>query len=257
MLLVIDVGNTNIVLGVYDGEELVAHWRMSTSDNQTADEIGIFIHSLFDHSDIDINEIDDAIIASVVPTVMYSLTHGLRKYLKLEPIIVEAGIKTGINLLMENPKEMGADRIVNLVAAYTLYGGPAIVIDYSTATTFDVILENGQFITGLTAPGIQVCADALYNSAAQLPKTEIKKPESLHVKNTIGSIQAGIVYGHIGETVHIIDAIKKEFNLPNLKVVATGGLAGIIDETGEIFDVRDPLLTLKGLRIIYEKNRKK
>lgn len=257
MLLVIDVGNTNIVLGVYDKEELVANWRMSTANNQTADEIGIFIHSLFDHSDINICDIDDAIISSVVPNIMYSLTHGLRKYLKLEPIIVEAGIKTGINLLMENPKEMGADRIVNLVSAYTLYGGPAVVIDYGTATTFDIVSENGQFITGLTAPGIQVCADALYSSAAQLPKTEIKKPESILVKNTIGSIQAGIVYGHIGETIYIIDQIKKQLNLPNLKVIATGGLARTIDESGEIFDVHDPLLTLKGLRIIYEKNRKK
>ena len=152
---------------------------------------------------------------------------------------------------------MGADRIVNLVSAYTLYGGPAVVIDYGTATTFDIVSENGQFITGLTAPGIQVCADALYSSAAQLPKTEIKKPDSILVKNTIGSIQAGIVYGHIGETIYIIDQIKKQLNLPNLKVIATGGLARTIDESGEIFDVHDPLLTLKGLRIIYEKNRKK
>ena len=257
MILVIDVGNTNIVLGVYDKEKLVANWRMTTINNSTADETGIFIHSLFDYSDLDAKNIESIIISSVVPNIMYSLTHGIRKYFHIEPMIVEAGMKTGINLTMENPKEMGADRIVNLVAAYEIYGGPALVIDYSTATTFDVVSENGEFITGITAPGIQICADALYQRAAQLPKIEIKRPQSLIVKNTVGSIQAGIVIGHIGETIYIIEQLKKELNEPNLKVIATGGLARIVDEEEKVFDIIDPVLTLKGLRILYEKNKKK
>lgn len=256
MLLVIDVGNTNIILGIYKGKRLVANWRMTTSNSQTADEIGIFIHSLCDYSDVDTNEIEAIIISSVVPNVMYSLVHGLIKYFHIQPMIVGAGMKTGVNLLMDNPKEMGSDRIVKLVAAYELYGGPAMVIDYSTATTFDVIDEKGIFVTGITAPGIQVCVDALVESTAQLPKVEIKKPKSIVVKNTIGSLQAGIVYGHIGETKYIIEQVKKQLDMPDMKVIATGGLAKTMESNEPLFDFIDPMLTLKGLRILYEKNKK-
>ena len=256
MLLVIDVGNTNIVLGVYKGKRLVASWRMTTSNSQTADEIGIFIHQLFDYSEVDALEIDAIIISSVVPNIMYSLIHGLVKYFHIQPMIVGAGMKTGVNLLMDNPREMGADRIVKLVAAYEIYGGPAMVIDYSTATTYDVINEKGVFVTGITAPDIQICADALTESTAQLPNVEIRKPKSIIVKNTIGSLQAGIVYGHIGETKYIIEQVKEELGLPELKVIATGGMAKIMESNGPLFDVIDPLLTLKGLRIVYEKNKK-
>ena len=243
MLLVIDVGNTNIVLGVYKGRKLMASWRMTTSNKQTADEIGIFIHSLFDYSEVDASELEAIIISSVVPNIMYSLTHGLIKYFHIQPI-------------MDNPREMGSDRIVKLVAAHEIYGGPAMVIDYSTATTYDVIDAKGVFVTGITAPGIQVCADALIGSTAQLPRVEIKKPKSIVVKNTIGSLQAGIVYGHIGETKYIIEQVKKELNIPDMKVIATGGLARTMESNEPLFDVVDPLLTLKGLRIIYEKNKK-
>mgnify|MGYP002509683413 FL=1 len=255
MLLVVDVGNTNIVLGVYKGNKIIKCWRMSTGSKKTADETGIFIHSLFDASDVKASCIDAAIISSVVPDIMYSLTHGIRKYFNIEPIVVGAGMKTGIVIKRDNPKEVGADRIVNLVAAKEIYGGPAIVIDYGTADTFDVINEKGEFITGLIAPGISICADALYQRAAQLPKIEIKKPKSLIVKNTVGSIQAGIVLGHIGQTIHIIKELKKELNLPDMKVIATGGLAKVIDSDKTIFDVLDPTLTLKGLKILYEKNK--
>lgn len=256
MLLVIDVGNTNIVLGVYKGRKLMASWRMTTSNKQTADEIGIFIHSLFDYSEVDASELEAIIISSVVPNIMYSLTHGLIKYFHIQPMIVGAGMKTGVNILMDNPREMGSDRIVKLVAAHEIYGGPAMVIDYSTATTYDVIDAKGVFVTGITAPGIQVCADALIGSTAQLPRVEIKKPKSIVVKNTIGSLQAGIVYGHIGETKYIIEQVKKELNIPDMKVIATGGLARTMESNEPLFDVVDPLLTLKGLRIIYEKNKK-
>lgn len=255
MILVIDVSNTNSTLGVFRGEELVANWRLSTLSNRTSDETGMLMRMLFVHSGMDIAEIDAVVVSSVVPNVMYSLLNGIRKYLGQEPMVVRSGMKTGINLRMENPKEMGTDRIVNLVAAYELYGGPAIVIDYSTATTFDVVSADGVFLTGITAPGVQVCADALTQRAAQLPKIEIKQPQSLITKNTVDSIQAGLVVGHVGETIYIIRKIKEGLGLPDMKVIATGGLARVIDEKETIFDVYDPVLALHGLRLIYEKNK--
>ena len=228
---------------------------MATAGVRTADETGIFIHSLFDASDVKASSIDAVIISSVVPDIMYSLTQGIRKYFHIEPMIVSVGMKTGISIKRDNPKGVGADRIVNLVAAYELYGGPAIVVDYSTATTFDVVSEKGEFLTGITAPGVQICADALTRRAAQLPKIEIKRPETLITKNTVDSIQAGLVLGHIGETIYIIQQIKEKLDMPNIKVIATGGLAKVIDENEEIFDVYDPVLALQGLRLLYEKNR--
>lgn len=255
MLLVIDVGNTNYVLGVYRGNKLIKCWRMATAGVRTADETGIFIHSLFDASNVKASSIDAVIISSVVPDIMYSLTQGIRKYFHIEPMIVSVGMKTGISIRRDNPKGVGADRIVNLVAANEIYGGPAVVIDYGTANTFDVINEKSEFITGLITPGISVCADALTQRAAQLPKIEIKKPKSIIVKNTVDSIQAGLVLGHIGQTLYIIEQLKKELDLPNMKVIATGGLARIIDPEKKIFDVLDPVLTLKGLNILYHKNK--
>ena len=255
MILVIDVSNTNSTLGVFDGDKLVANWRLSTFSSRTSDETGMLLRMLFVHSGMDISEIDAVVVSSVVPNVMYSLLSGIRKYLQREPMVVRAGMKTGINLRMENPKEMGTDRIVNLVAANEIYGGPAVVIDYGTANTFDVLNEKSEFITGLITPGISVCADALTQRAAQLPKIEIKKPKSIIVKNTVGSIQAGLVLGHIGQTIYIIDQLKKELNMPDMKVIATGGLARVIDPDRKIFDVLDPVLTLKGLKILYHKNK--
>ena len=255
MILVIDVSNTNSTLGVFDGSKLVANWRLSTLSNRTSDETGMLLRMLFVHSDVSVEQIEAVIVSSVVPNVMYSLLNGIRKYLNREPMVVRAGMKTGINLRMENPKEMGTDRIVNLVAAYEIYGGPAIVVDYSTATTFDAVSAEGEFLTGITAPGIQICADALTQRAAQLPKIEIKRPASLITRNTVESIQAGLVESHIGETIYIIEQIKEGLGLPEMKVIATGGLAKVIDENGEIFDVYDPVLSLQGLRLLYEKNK--
>lgn len=255
MILVIDVSNTNTILGVFDGTRLVANWRLSTLSGRTSDETGVLIRSLFAHTDVSVLDIEAVVLSSVVPNVMYSLTNGLRKYLKHDPMVIRSGMKTGINLRMENPKEMGTDRIVNLVAAYEIYGGPVLVIDFNTATTYDVVNAEGEFLTGLTAPGLQICAEALYQRAAALPKFEIVRPESLITKNTVDSMQAGLVIGHIGETVHIIELIREELGLPDLKVIATGGLAKVIDEREEIFDVYDPVLALHGLRLIYEKNK--
>ena len=165
-------------------------------------------------------------------------------------------MKTGIKIRQDNPKAVGADRIVNLVAAKELYGGPAIVIDYGTANTFDVLGRDSEFVTGFISPGIQICSDALYRKAAKLPKVEIRKPESIVTKNTVGSIQAGLVFGHIGQSIYIINELKKELNIPDAKVIATGGLAKVIDPDGEIFDILNPVLTLEGLRILYNKNKK-
>lgn len=256
MLLVIDVGNTNMVFGVFDGEKLVANWRLSTQSGRTSDETGLLIRNLFEYSEVSVNEIEAIIVSSVVPNVMHSMLNGIKKFLKKDPIVVRAGLKTGINLRMENPKEMGTDRIVNLVAAHEIYGGPAIVVDYSTATTFDVVSENGEFLTGITAPGLQTCADALYQKAANLPKFEIVNPDSIITKNTIESMQAGLVVGHIGEAKYIIQRIREHFKCPNMKVIATGGLGKVIhEEEKDIFDVYDSVLALHGLRLIYEKNK--
>ncbi len=256
MLLVIDVGNTNIVLGVYDGEKFIGSWRMTTALSRTSDETGLFIMQLFEHSKINCKDIKNAIISSVVPNINYSLTHAIRKYFNINPMIVESGMKTGINIKSDNPKEIGADRIVNMVAGYSIYGGPVVIIDYGTATTYDVVNEKGEYITCIIAPGIQVCAEAIYQRAAKLPKVEIKKPDTIIHKSTVGSLQAGIVFGKIGETKYIIDRLKNDLNYPDLKVVATGGLSRVIDDKYEIFDIYDPLLTLKGLKILYEKNKK-
>ncbi len=255
MLLVIDIGNTNFVLGVYQGETLTHCWRMATGGNRTADETGIFIHGLFDAAGLDVKRLEAVIISSVVPDIMYSLTQAIRRYLHLEPMIVGAGMKTGIIVKRDDPKGVGSDRIVNLVAANEIYGGPAIVIDYGTANTFDVINEKSEFITGFITPGIASCADALYQRAAQLPKIEIKTPKSIVAKNTVDSLQAGLTLGHIGQTRYIIELLRRELALPQMKVIATGGLARVIDPEREIFDVLDPVLTLKGLRILYEKNK--
>lgn len=254
MLLVIDVGNTNYVLGVYRGEKLIKCWRMATAGVRTADETGIFIHSLFDASDVKASSIEAVIISSVVPDIMYSLSQGIRKYFNIEPMIVSVGMKTGISIRRDNPKGVGADRIVNLVAANEIYGGPAVVIDYGTANTFDVINDKSEFITGLITPGISICADALTQRAAQLPRIEIKKPKTIIAKNTVDSIQAGLVLGHIGQTNYIIQRLKEDLGMPNMKVIATGGLARVIDPDKKIFDILDPVLTLKGLKILYEKN---
>ena len=255
MLLVIDVSNTNMVLGVFHGENLVANWRLSTKSGRTADETGLLICSLFAYSDVSVGDIEAIIVSSVVPDVMYSTLNGIKKFLKKDPIVVRAGLKTGINLRMENPKEMGTDRIVNLVAAYELYGGPAIVVDYGTANTFDVVNEKGEFITGFITAGIKSCAAQLYEKSSRLPQVELVAPQTVRATNTVDSLQIGIEAGHIGETIHIIETLKKELHLPQAKVIATGGLAQIMDPEGEIFDVYDPTLTLQGLRIIYEKNK--
>lgn len=256
MLLTIDVGNTNITLGTFKEKELLGTFRMTTKQSRTSDEYGFTICSILEHRNINPKGIHAVIIASVVPDIMHSLTNGIIKYLEVNPIIVSAGIKTGIRIVTENPKEIGPDRIVDAVAGYELYGGPVIVVDYGTATTYDLIGEKGTFEAGITAPGIETAGRSLWGGAAMLPAIEIRKPKSILAKETISSMQAGLVYGAIGETEYIIKKIKEESGYENVKVVATGGLGRIISAETDSIDVYDPELTLSGLRLIYEKNRK-
>lgn len=256
MILAVDIGNTNIVIGIYDGDNLIGNWRMVTRSEKTSDEYGIFILSLLNHNNIDKNKISSSIVSSVVPNVMHSFENALRKYFNIEPIIVGPGIKTGITISTDNPREVGADRIVGLVAAYDIFGGPLIVIDFGTATTYDVVSDKGEFKYGITSPGLQITADALWQKTAQLPSVEIKKPDSILAKNTVTSIQAGLVYGYIGQVEYIIKKIKEEMKIDNMKVVATGGLGRIISDETSMIDIYDPLLLFKGLKIIHDKNYK-
>ena len=256
MLFAIDAGNTNITIGLFDGERLEKTFRMTTGISRTSDEYGVFLCDWLRMRQLSTDVIDEVIIASVVPKIMHSLVNGIKKYFGITPLIVEPGIKTGINIALPNPKQLGADRIVDAVAAYELYGGPCIVVDFGTATTYDLILGDGTFEAGVTSPGIKICAKALWDCTAKLPEVEIKKPSSILGKDTISSMQAGIVYGYIGQTEYIIDKIKEESGLDNLKVIATGGMGRIIYKNTDRIDVYDNELTLQGMRIIYEKNRK-
>ena len=255
MLLVIDVGNTNTVFGLFEGDEIIKTWRMSTEQTKTSDEIGIVIRSFFENEEKDFRQIGGVIIGSVVPNMMYSLTHSVRKYLNTEPMIVTADLKLDLEIVRDNPKTAGVDRVIDLVAAKEIYGMPSIVIDYGTANTFDVVNEKGQFITGFITAGVKICAAALNRKSAQLPEVELVAPESFVAKDTVKSLQVGVVAGRIGETVEIIKTLKESLNIPHAKVIATGGLAQIIDPKNEMFDVYDPMLTLKGLKIIYDKNK--
>lgn len=255
MLLVIDVGNTNITFGIFDKEKLKDTFRMMSKLERTSDEYGVTIRAMLQGNGISIEAIDGVIIASVVPKVMYSLTNSIIKYLGIKPLIVGPGTKTGLKVAIANPKEAGADRIVDMVAAFYKYGGPVLVLDFGTATTYDLVTENAEFIAGITAPGIKISAKALWEDTAKLPEVEIKKPNSILAQDTTTSMQAGLVYGQIGQTEYIIKKVKEESGLDNLKVVATGGLGGIICSETDMVDIFDKDLTLDGLRMIYERNQ--
>lgn len=255
MILVIDVGNTNMTFGVYEGENLKATFRMMTKTPRTSDEYGVMITTLLGTKDVSVNQIEGTIVASVVPDVMHSLTGAIVRYIGNNPLIVGPGVKTGIKVVTENPRAIGADRIVDAVAAYELYGGPVLVLDFGTATTYDLVTEDGCFAAGITAPGIRISAKALWGETARLPEVEIKKPKSILAQETVSSMQAGLVYGQIGQTEYIVSQVKKESGYTDLKVVATGGLGRLISEEAESIQIYNSTLTLDGLRIIYEKNR--
>lgn len=257
MILVVDVGNTNITYGVYDNENLVKSFRMMSNVQRTSDEYGMMILGLLMQNGVAKEDIHGAIVASVVPNVMHALTGAISKYLGVKPVIVGPGTKTGIKITTENPREIGADRIVDVVAAFEKYGGPVLVIDFGTATTYDLVTADGCFGVGITAPGIKISAKALWTDTAKLPEIEIKKPASILAGETISSMQAGLMYGQIGATEYIIREVRREAGLPNMKVVATGGLGRLVAEETDAIDVYDPNLTLEGLRLIYIKNSKK
>lgn len=257
MILVIDVGNTTTQLGLFDGDDFITDFRYITKVKRTSDEIGVLIRDFFDFINVKNEDIEGVIISSVVPTANYSLTNAIRKYLLIEPLIVGVGVKTGIDIRTDDPKEVGADRIVDIVAAYDMVGGSAIVINFGTATRYDYVDKNGVFGVAVTSPGIQISADALWGQAAMLPNIEIKKPDSILASNTITSMQAGLVYGYIGQVEYIINKMKEETGDKDLKVIACGGYGKIIYPETEVIDIFEPLLTLKGLKIVYDKNKRK
>ncbi|OPJ61064.1 type III pantothenate kinase [Clostridium oryzae] len=258
MVLVMDVGNTNIVLGIYNGDKLICDWRLSTDSKRSADEYGIMVASLFNINHINIEEIEGVIVSSVVPNTMYSLERMIKKYFHTNPIIVGPGVKTGINIKYDNPKEVGADRIVNAVAVHEIYKRASIIIDFGTATTFCAMTQNGDYLGGTICPGIKIASEALFERAAKLPRIELIKPEKIICKNTVSSMQSGIVYGYIGQVEYIVKHMKKEMQAIGEDepfVVATGGLAKLIAEESNMVDKIDPYLTIEGLKIIYEKNK--
>ena len=256
MILVVDVGNTNITCGVYAEKELKATFRITTKIPRTSDEYGVMFSQLLSMKNIHMRDIEGSIVASVVPDVMHSLTGGIVRYTNTKPLIVGPGVKTGIKVLTENPRSIGADRIVDAVAAYEKYGGPVLVLDFGTATTYDYVTADGEFAAGITAPGIRISSEALWKSAAKLPNIEIRKPKSILAQETITSMQAGLMYGQIGQTEYIIRKVKEETGIADMKVVATGGLGRTIADETDAIDIYDSALTLDGLRIVYEKNRR-
>jgi type III pantothenate kinase len=251
-LLVVDLGNTNIVLGIYRAGELVSSWRLATARERTADEYGILARQLV--GDALHASLEGAIVASVVPPLNGAMTIMIQKYFGIDPMFVEPGVKTGIAIHVDNPAEVGADRIVNCAAAHAAYGGPAVIVDFGTATTFDVVTANAEFIGGVIAPGLNISAEALFARAARLPRVDVRRPEHVIGTNTVANMQSGIYFGYLGLVDGILARIKRE--VPGLKkVVATGGLSTLFAEDSEHIDEVDPELTLRGLKLIYDRNR--
>jgi type III pantothenate kinase len=253
VLLAVDVGNTETVVGVFRDDELAWHWRLATVPERTADELALLLGGFLERQGLSFDRhVTGVVISSVVPTATQSLREMVRGYFHFPPVVVEPGVKTGVPVLTDNPKEVGADRIVNALAAFTKYGGPAIVVDFGTATTFDAVSEGGEYLGGAIAPGIQISARALYERAARLPRIELTAPRSVVGKNTVESLQSGIVFGYAAMVDGMVERMAKELGMPS--VIATGGLATMVIDECQTIDHHDPWLTLEGLRLVFEKN---
>lgn len=261
MLLAIDVGNTNIVVGVFEGDKLVESWRLATDNKRSADEYGTVLGSMYRRVEITEKDIDDIIIASVVPSLLFTLEHMCVKFYDKNPIVVEQGIKTGIKIKYENPRALGADRLVNSVAAHERYGGNLIVVDFGTATTFDCVSADGTFLGGAIAPGMKTQAAALFEHTAKLPNVDLEIPGRFIARNTSEGMQSGLIYGHQGFTEHMIKGMKQEMSEDlgckpeDIKVIATGGMATMVESGVDCIDVIDRRLTLDGLQMLYVKNK--
>ena len=254
MVLAFDVGNTNIKIGVFDGDDMIYSWRMATDLLRTADEYGIALMQLLQSGGITPSQITGTIVSSVIPQLNYTIEHMITYYLHSKPLMVGPGIKTGLNIQYENPREVGADRIVNSVCAYNKYGGPVIVVDFGTATTFNAISKDGRFLGGCICPGVKTSLDALVRSTAKLPTIELAKPKQVICKTTVSNMQAGITFGVIGQVRYILETMKKEIGEKNIKVVATGGLSELVKDEVGLIDIVDRRLSLLGIKMIYDLN---
>jgi type III pantothenate kinase len=260
MLLAFDVGNTNIVLGVFREGKLIQNWRMETFNSRSADEYGMVINQLFAYEGLSPADVDDVIISTVVPSVLYTIQHTSMKYFNRRAIVVGPGIKTGLSVKYDNPSQVGADRIVNAVAALTKYGGPLVIVDLGTATTFCAVTEKWEYLGGSIAPGLKIASDALFEKTSKLPRVELEPPGSTICRNTIESMQSGLVYGHMGMIEYLIGRMGKELaeyddSGKPVRVIATGGMAQMMAHGVSCIDHVDRMLTLEGLNIIYEKNK--